>query len=150
MAKYSRIVKGAGVGRAGINIARRGAVKAATGQGTVIASNAGSQFFKNMDNYIQKMAKSGLGKSFDNQTGLISFTQGVKNANSETIGKRINQGAMKAGYITRNAAGEITDVNYSKIAKGYMAASAAARVATGGGLYKDNQGNTNVVGIPFI
>lgn len=40
--------------------------------------------------------------------------------------------------------------NYGKIAGSYIGVSAAARVATGGGLYKDKNGNTNVAGVPFI
>lgn len=41
-------------------------------------------------------------------------------------------------------------VNVGKIAGSYIGVSAAARVATGGGLYKDRNGNTNVAGVPFI
>ena len=32
----------------------------------------------------------------------------------------------------------------------FMAASAAGRIATGGGLYKDRNGSTNIIGVPFI
>jgi hypothetical protein len=38
----------------------------------------------------------------------------------------------------------------SKMAGSYMAASAAGRLATGGGLFKDNGGNTDVIGLPLI
>jgi hypothetical protein len=31
-----------------------------------------------------------------------------------------------------------------------MAVSAAGRVATGGGLYKDRYGNRNLIGVPFL
>ena len=41
-------------------------------------------------------------------------------------------------------------VNIGKIAGSYIGVSAAARVATGGGLYKDRNGNTNIAGVPFI
>lgn len=37
-----------------------------------------------------------------------------------------------------------------KIAGSYIAASAAGRIATGGGIYKDKDGNTDVIGIPLI
>lgn len=40
--------------------------------------------------------------------------------------------------------------NYGKIAGSYIGVSAAARVASGGGLYKDKNGNTNIAGVPFI
>lgn len=36
------------------------------------------------------------------------------------------------------------------IAGSFIAAGAAYRVASGGGVYKDSNGNTNVAGIPFI
>lgn len=36
------------------------------------------------------------------------------------------------------------------IAGSFIAAGAAYRVASGGGVYKDQNGNTNLVGIPFI
>ena len=32
----------------------------------------------------------------------------------------------------------------------FVGASAAARIATGGGLYKDRNGSTNIIGLPFI
>lgn len=41
-------------------------------------------------------------------------------------------------------------LNVGKIAGSYIGVGVAARVATGGGLYKDRNGNTNVAGIPFI
>lgn len=41
-------------------------------------------------------------------------------------------------------------LKYGKIAGSYIGLSAAARVATGGGLYKDRNGNTNIAGVPFI
>jgi hypothetical protein len=37
-----------------------------------------------------------------------------------------------------------------KIAGSYMGVSAAGRIATGGGLYKDKDGNTDVIGVPLI
>jgi len=35
-------------------------------------------------------------------------------------------------------------------AAGYIGASAVGRVATGGGLYKDSNGNADIIGVPFI
>lgn len=42
------------------------------------------------------------------------------------------------------------NLNYGKIAGSYIGVSAAARIASGGGLYKDRNGNTNIAGVPFI
>ena len=36
------------------------------------------------------------------------------------------------------------------IAGGYMGVSAAGRIASGGGLYRDSDGNFDLMGIPFI
>lgn len=41
-------------------------------------------------------------------------------------------------------------VNMKRAAGTFVAASAAARVASGGGVYKDRYGNPNLIGVPFI
>ena len=40
--------------------------------------------------------------------------------------------------------------DYGKIAGSYIGVSAAARIASGGGVTKDQHGNTNLIGVPFI
>jgi hypothetical protein len=42
------------------------------------------------------------------------------------------------------------NLNYGTIAGSYLGVSAGYRMASGGGLYKDRKGNTNLIGIPFI
>ena len=41
-------------------------------------------------------------------------------------------------------------IRMDRVAGTFVGASAAARVATGGGLYKDRYGNGNLIGVPFI
>ena len=41
-------------------------------------------------------------------------------------------------------------LNIRRAAGSFVAASAAARVASGGGAYKDRYGNPNLIGVPFI
>ena len=41
-------------------------------------------------------------------------------------------------------------LNIRRAAGSFVAASAAARVASGGGVYKDRYGNPNLIGVPFI
>ena len=53
-------------------------------------------------------------------------------------------GAIKKGHMTGDK------VDMKKVAGTYVAASVAGRVATGGGLYRDKDGNVNLPGIPFI
>ena len=42
------------------------------------------------------------------------------------------------------------NLNHAAIAGSFITAGAAYRVASGGGVYKDQNGNTNMVGVPFI
>ena len=42
------------------------------------------------------------------------------------------------------------NLNYGKIAGSYIGAAAVGRVVTGGGIYKDKNGNSNLIGVPFI
>lgn len=51
------------------------------------------------------------------------------------------------GNAHKNADGSM---NMMRAGGTFVAASAAARVASGGGLYKDRYGNPNLIGIPFI
>lgn len=37
-----------------------------------------------------------------------------------------------------------------RIALGFMGASAGYRVLSGGGIYRDSNGNTDIIGIPFV
>lgn len=37
-----------------------------------------------------------------------------------------------------------------KVAAGFIGASAFGRLASGGGIYKDADGNTDIIGVPFI
>lgn len=41
-------------------------------------------------------------------------------------------------------------LDYGKVAGSFVGASAAARVASGGGIYKDSRGQNNFIGIPFV
>ena len=46
--------------------------------------------------------------------------------------------------------GEARKLNFKAIAGTYVGASLAGRVLTGGGIYRDRNGNPNVPGVPFI
>ena len=60
-------------------------------------------------------------------------------------------GSLKAGFRAKEGDWDnIGGYSGRKIAGGYMMASGAGRIATGGGLYKDNNGNTDIIGIPLI
>ena len=74
--------------------------------------------------------------------GYRDMYKGMKASNSAGLGK-VKDG-LKAGFTTDGK------INGARVAGGFVAASAAARVATGGGIYKDRYGNTNLIGVPFI
>ena len=61
-----------------------------------------------------------------------------------------------AGNIIKNAAGEAEMIgtgryyNYGKMAAGASGLAIGWRFATGGGLYRDKNGNFDIAGVPFI
>ena len=68
--------------------------------------------------------------------------------NLKFIDSALNNGSLK------HAAKEVFQENGKwsgkKIAGAYITGAAGLRLASGGGLYKDREGNTDIVGIPFI
>ena len=83
--------------------------------------------FKNMGN-----------KAFNFFTGGIQDTyQNVRNG--QGVFEAIGNAHMKDGKV-----------DLAKAAGTFMTVSAAGRIASGGGLYKDRYGNPNLIGVPFI
>lgn len=123
-------------------------------QKTLIDTNDGKglveETLRNAKENAQKFVKSNAGKFVDDKTGLFSLAEGFGEAGNQYTGNTASRAAQHAGYFSKNQAGEIDNVNLGKIAGGYFAASAGARVVSGGGLYKDNQGNTNLIGVPLV
>lgn len=85
-------------------------------------------------------------KAFDKTTGLKTFLGDLAAPGGS---HNFYKAAQKAKYYATDQAGNIS-LNYGKIAGAYVTASSAARIATGGGIYKDRNGNTNLMGIPII
>lgn len=76
----------------------------------------------------------------------------VKNM-SEAGGKQSFKTAVKNAHSTmvKDANGNmVSQLSGKKIAGTAIGVSMAGRVITGGGLYKDKNGNTNIPGLPFI
>lgn len=69
--------------------------------------------------------------------GIRDAKEGIK------AGQGISQ-ALATGYMQGDK------LRMDRVAGTFVGASAAARLATGGGLYKDRNGSTNVIGLPFI
>ena len=75
--------------------------------------------------------------------GIRDTVKGYKNNGGDLWG------AFKKAHTKLDANGkEVIDLK--RAAGTYMTASIGARIVTGGGLYKDRNGNTNLPGIPFL
>ena len=81
---------------------------------------------------------------FGNQAKDFFFGGAIDSYNNYQSGMGIVDSIAKAH---QNADGS---VNMMRAAGTFVTASAAARVASGGGLYKDRYGNPNLIGVPFI
>ncbi len=101
-----------------------------------------------------KKGMKNFGKS-DRVAGIKNATAANKAGDFFAGGARDTMAAMKNGQgFTQALKTAHTDASgklrYDRVAGSFMTASAAARVATGGGLYKDRNGGTNIIGVPFI
>lgn len=84
---------------------------------------------------IREVGKFFLGET---DTGIRGTLAGLSS------GKGFNE-AVKEAYTTAEGG-----LNYKAIAGTYIGGSIAGRVATGGGIYKDRNGNSNLMGVPFV
>ena len=69
---------------------------------------------------------------------------GVRDTHAAVKGGQSVSQALTAGYMNGDK------LRMDRVAGTFVGASAAARMATGGGLYKDRNGSTNIIGLPFI
>lgn len=74
--------------------------------------------------------------------GRIIGGEGISNSLVRTFGKNAVQEGEK--WVAKDG------LNYGKIAGSYLGVAAAGRVMSGGGVYKDGNGNTNLIGVPFV
>ena len=59
----------------------------------------------------------------------------------------------RIGVKETDDAGKVTGRHYydaRKVFGGFIGASAGARLLSGGGVYKDRDGNTDLIGMPFV
>ncbi len=115
---------------------------------------------------VNKMASNMTGSQlkFAKKGKIVAQATHTKGIQNPTImnklgdamvgGVRDTRAAMKGGQdISKALATGFMDgdkLRMDRVAGGFVAASAAARLATGGGLYKDRNGGTNIIGVPFI
>lgn len=103
---------------------------------------------------VKQVAKGNKAMKSNNAINPISnFTGAI-----EGVG-RIVKGEGFGEAITNTFAKSMKEVDgkrvvdkwdNGKIAGSFLGAAAVGRVATGGGAYKDGNGNINLVGLPFV
>ena len=88
----------------------------------------------------QKILDIGLGKqaakTYQNSKAGLPIKQAVKGAYYKTV-------KDESGNLVKQ-------LNARAVAGTAVSAGMATRIASGGGLYKDRNGNTNIPGIPFL
>ena len=83
-----------------------------------------------------------------------SNATGITNANGKEISSGIDRGIsdkdrLKSLYYNKDGSYNKTMIG-GTIAGAYIGVSSAGRIATGGGLYRDSDGNFDLMGVPFI
>ena len=121
-----------------------GAIKAGV---TKLASNKTKGQLKNV--------KKGVIKGTTNRVkGIQNPTTMNKIGDAVWGGVRDTAASMKSGKTVSDALAtgfkDGDKLRMDRVAGTFVAGSAAARLATGGGLYKDRNGSTNIIGIPFL
>ncbi len=100
----------------------------------------------------------GVAAMFEDETSMVAnagnfnILQKLTGDADLAVGKEVKLGAMdKFKMMHMNGDGSYSGKKIAgTIAGGYMGVSAAGRIATGGGLYRDSSGNFNVIGVPLI
>lgn len=102
--------------------------------------------FEEAKNYSDK-AKERINRAFENVPESVkdTFIGGISDSyNNYQSGMGIIESISKAHQNTDGS------LNARRIGGTFMTVSAAARIASGGGVYKDRYGNPNLIGVPFI
>lgn len=109
--------------------------------------------------FMNKEGKKAMqsSKAFKTGANTTKFLAGgikdsIKNSKGNKDGiKGVGNAIKKAHSVTKKVNGKnVTSVSAKKVAGTTIGIGLAGRVVTGGGLYKDKNGNTNLPGIPFI
>ena len=117
--------------------------------------NDASDFLKNLDDITFTHTSNGAKtvtklKSNEGINSVYEFFMGASDSgirgtlNNMANGDNFGQ-AIKSAYTTAEGG-----LNYKAIAGTYIGGSLIGRAATGGGLYRDQTGNVNMPGVPFL
>lgn len=104
--------------------------------------------FKNIfasNEAINKINTQGAG---DWLTGIPRAVSNYRSENSSTHGNLID--SIKYAHGNLNDKGEFSGYNIGAIAGSVLTAGVGYRALSGGGLYRDQNGETNIAGVPFV
>ena len=107
---------------------------------------------KNKQAVYNAMSKTESGRAFLAQNNIQNF-EGFTDEAMANFGKAdVKLGTMDMMRLSHtNADGTYSASKIATSAAGaYITGAAAYRIGSGGGLYKDSDGNTNIIGIPGI
>jgi len=91
-------------------------------------------------------AKEGLKNNY-HSNGIIKKAFG--SIDDYTVRREGGESSLTAAF--KSATRDANDnLSFARIAGSYMGLSAGYRLASGGGLYKDKDGNVDVIGMPLI
>ena len=95
-----------------------------------------------------KMASRSSGAA--NPTSIETVFNGP-NSLARRLFESTHEGARWDNIVmNKGKEGEQWRLSGRRVAAGFVGASAFGRLASGGGIYKDADGNTDIIGIPFI
>lgn len=123
-------------------------VSEAMAKGQKVTLGKGNVNLSNKKAIVSKGTKPTIGNIMGD-AAIGGYRDTYRGAQAALKGGAGYKDAVKAGLSQgfKNADGT---VNAGRVAGAVVTAGVVGRVASGGGLYKDRYGNTNLIGVPFI
>ena len=114
-----------------------------------LLSNEVKTSMKNYNLYdALEMASRSSGAA--NPTSIETVFNGP-NSLARRLFESTHKGARWDNIVMNKGKGEDEwSLSGRRVAAGFVGASAFGRLASGGGIYKDADGNTDIIGVPFI
>ena len=107
--------------------------------------------------------KTAMHNSLDDALDMASRSSGAANPTSietvfngpNSLARRLFESSHKGArwdniVMNKGKEGDQWSLSGRRVAAGFVGASSLGRLASGGGIYKDADGNTDIIGIPFI
>ena len=79
---------------------------------------------------------------------ISNFTGAIEGVGRYIAGEGASEAIRNTFGVVKD--GKVVGWNHGKIAGSFIGAAAVGRIASGGGVYKDGNGNTNLIGVPFV